>query len=60
MTEFCEWHLDDPFCSENDYETQCGKTFVLLGDESAEKSFNFFPYCGKKLKEIAPKNDEEE
>ena len=43
-TDKCTWSL-----SSDNYDTQCGNSFVFTSGDPSDNDFLFCPYCGKKL-----------
>ena len=51
----CEWECD----SDGNWETDCGGTFILNEGAPADNRMKFCCYCGKPLREIPFKSEEE-
>lgn len=48
-TNTCEWNNAEG-CA---YQTSCGETHYFATAGIKENDFNFCPFCGKKIKEVA-------
>ena len=49
--ENCIWKKDDPFESDRDFETGCGKKWSFIEDGIKENDISFCPFCGKRIEE---------
>ena len=51
VAEVCDWTLSE---SEMVYDTECGNMFQLNDGTPADNEMAFCPYCGRRLRAVAP------